>query len=186
MSPNVYSNSKQSLVGVAGVVTTVLASEQMQQQLQAEGLTASYTAQVHNTGTSETPAYSEPLADLCTSSYNPVLAVRTMQALIVQFGVILRDRQMALHVPKASLATETVIAPPTNLAVTGRPSQAYLGVLLFGVIAAIALAAWTDQFLQRREQRAWGGPPDPSSAPRQHRKVRGLFTTVLRDRRSGA
>jgi hypothetical protein len=186
VSPNVYSNTKQSLIEVTGIVTTELASDQMQQQLQAEGLTAPYTAQVHNTGPSETPSYSEPLADLCTSTYDPALALRTVQTLIVQFGVILRDRQMAIHVPKASFATETVIAPPSNQAVTGRPSQAYIGVLLFGVIAAIALAVWSDPFLTRREQRARSGPPGPLSGSREHQKVRRRLTTVLRDRRSDA
>jgi uncharacterized SAM-binding protein YcdF (DUF218 family) len=182
LSPNAYTNTQQSLVSATGVVTTELSSEQVQQRLQAEGLTASYTAQVHNTGPSETPAYLEPLADLCTSSYNSALSLRTVQALVVQFGVILRDRQMALHVPKASLATETVIAPASSQPITGRPSQAYVGVLVIGVILAIALAAWTDQFMRRREQRAGSGPPGPSSGSRERRKVRRRLTTALRHR----
>jgi hypothetical protein len=169
MDPNVYSNTRNSLVELTGIVTLVLMADQEQQDLRAAGLTATYTAQLHNTGTSETPGYSEPLADLCASSYDYTLTVSTVQALVSKFGQVLHERQAAVHVPAGSFATETVISPPSIQPVTGRPSQAYIGVGLFGLACATAITVWTDRY--RRRSRDFGGrPPGPSSGcpPERH------------------
>jgi hypothetical protein len=153
VSPNAYSITQSSLVTTTGIVTTQLSSEQTQQMLTAQGLTAGYTAQVHNTGPSETPEYSEPLADLCTSSYDASMSLRTDKALVAQFATALRNLQVSANVPARSFATMTVIAPPGVAAVTGRPSQAYLGVGIFGVAVALAVTIWFDQYQRKREPR---------------------------------
>jgi hypothetical protein len=152
VSPNSYSITQSSLVTTAGIVTTQLSSGQTQQTLRAQGLTAGYTAQVHNTGPSETPEYSEPLADLCTSSYDASMSMRTDQALVAQFAVLLRDLQVSTSVPPRSFETMTVIAPPGVVAVTGRPSQAYLGVGIFGAAVAVAFTIWYDLYRRKRER----------------------------------
>ncbi len=159
VDPNSYSITQSSLVTTAGIVTLQLSSPQMQQTLRAQGLTASYTAQVHNTGPSETPQYTEPLADLCTSSYDASMSMRTDQALVAQFAVLLRDLQVSNgNVPPRSFATMTVIAPPGVVAVTGRPSQAYLGVGIFGLAVAVAFTVWYDLYRRKREPLQLAGP----------------------------
>lgn len=168
MDPNAYSDARHSLVELIGIVTLELTSDQTQQNFRTAGFTAAYTAQVHNTGTTETPGYSEPLADLCASSYNPTLTASTIQALITRFGKVLHERQAAVHVPAGSFVTETVISPPSIQPVTGRPSQAYVGVGLFGLACALTLTVWTDRY-RRRERGSAARPQGPTSkSPQGH------------------
>ena len=152
-SPNIYYSQQGSLVDATGLITAEVMSPQVQQKLSAEGFTASYQAQVLNTGTSETPAYSVPEMDLCTSSYSSELSAGTAGAVIGEFRGLLRAREVASHVPPRYFLTDTEIAVPVAAPVTGRPSQAYLGVGVMGLIITAASALWADQFLRRRAAR---------------------------------
>jgi hypothetical protein len=149
-SPNVYYSQQASLVAVTGLATEQVMSQQVQDRLSADGLTAGYQAQVLNTGSSETPAYSVPEMDMCASSYSSEMSERTAKAVIGDFDAFLRSRQAASHVPRRYFLTETEIAAPLPEPVTGRPSQAYLGVGAIGLIITGAGTLWIDQFLRRR------------------------------------
>jgi hypothetical protein len=81
------------------------------------------------------------------------MSLRTDKALVAQFATILHDLQVSANVPAPSFATMTVIAPPGVAAVTGRPSQAYVGVAIFGVAVALALTMWFDLYQRKREPR---------------------------------
>lgn len=150
--PNIYNNLRGSLVAATGLIVQELTSAPVQRHLMSEGLAPSYQAEVHNTGTVETPGYTEPLMDVCTSSYDSGLALRTSNAVIREFGTILRTRQASAHVPRKSLLTDTVIVKPGAQPVTGRPSQAYLGVGLMGLIITGVVALWSDQLVRRRKR----------------------------------
>jgi hypothetical protein len=151
--PNIYNNPRGSLVAATGLIVQELSSDQVQQKLTSQGLTASYQVVVHNTGTTETPAYSEPLMDVCASSYDPGMAQRTTDALIKEFGAILQERQASAHVKSKSRLTDAVVVAPSPAPLTGRPSQAYLGVGISGLIITAALALWTDLFRRRQRRR---------------------------------
>lgn len=151
-NPNVYDNPQQPLVTATSVIAEQLMSDSVQQMLQAKGLTAAYQAQVVNTGTGQAPSYPEPLTSVCASSYNAELSQRTADAVVTQFGDILRARQVAAHITPASFLTDTVLAMPASVPVTGRPSQAYLGAVGIGLISTVAVALWTDQLLRRRRK----------------------------------
>jgi hypothetical protein len=151
--PNIYADPNASLVVATGVISTQLMSGQMQQHFRANGLTADYQAQVHNTGTTETPAYSEPEMDVCSSSYSPTMSVRTTGAVLKEFGAILRQRQLAAHIKPEYRVTDVVIASTAALPVLGRPSQAYLGVGVLGLTCTAAAALWLDRYSRHRAQR---------------------------------
>jgi hypothetical protein len=151
--PNIYNNLQGSLVDATGVITLELTSGDMQEHFRAEGLTAEYQAQVHNTGTTETPAYSEPMMDVCSSAYDPGMSLRTTDAVMREFGVILSERQHDAHVERKSLVSDVVIAAPGSLPVLGRSSQAYLGVGVLGIACTAACALWVDQFVRYRARR---------------------------------
>jgi hypothetical protein len=151
--PNIYNDPHASLVDAAGVIATQLMSGQVQQQLRGDGATADYQAQVHNSGTTETPAYSEPEMDVCSSSYDSAMSLRTTDAVVKEFGTILRQRQLAAHIKPAFRVTDVVIASPGALPVLGRPSQAYLGVGVLGIILTLGAALWVDQLLRYRARR---------------------------------
>jgi hypothetical protein len=152
-SPNVYNNTEGSLVAATGLITEELQSATVQSKLRAEGATGAFQAQVHNTGTTETPAYSEPEMDVCATSTDPGVALGTSNAVLAEFDALLRSREVAAHVPAQFYLTEKVLASPGSVAETGRPSQAYLAVFMLGAIVTVAAALWTDQYLRRRKLR---------------------------------
>lgn len=180
--PNIYTNVQASLVDATGVIATQLMSGQMQQQLRAEGFTADYQAQVHNTGTTETPAYSEPDMDVCSSSYNPSTSTRTTDAVLKEFGTILHQRQLAMHVKPPFLVTDVVLASTGTLPVLGHPSQAYLGVGLLGLTCTAAVALWVDQFLRNRARRSRAARRARTMADRQANGERFREGYTVRDR----
>lgn len=152
--PNIYNNGQGSLVAAVGLVTEELQSPTAQQDLRAHGATAIYQAQMHNTGTTETPSYREPEMDACAYSRDPQMSVHTADAALTEFGAVLHAREVAAHVDRRYFMTVTVLAAPGAVADAGRPSQAYLGVGVIGLILAITGALWTDQYLLRRQHRA--------------------------------
>jgi hypothetical protein len=156
VAPNVYYDQLTSLVVATGLITDQVSSNQVQQRLSSEGLSASYQAQVLNTGSVEIPAYSVPEMNVCSSSYSSEMSLRTTDAVLQEFGTILRARQVAAHVQPGLFVTDTVIAAPASLPVTGRPSQAYLGVGAIGLLVTGASAVWADRWLRRRARSAGG------------------------------
>jgi hypothetical protein len=164
--PNLYNNNTGgSLVVATGLITDELQSPTVQQQLRAGGATAAYQAQVHNTGTTETPAYSEPEMDVCAYSQDPALALRTDNAALVEFGAILRGREEAALVPPKYFLTENVLAAPGVTAEAGHSSQAYLAIGVIGLAVSITCAVWTDEYLGRRRRRAHLTVAPPAVAP---------------------
>jgi hypothetical protein len=152
-SPNVYNNTEGSLVAATGLITDELQSATVQSKLQAEGATGTFQAQMHNTGTTETPAYSEPEMDVCATSIDPGVALRTSNAVLAEFATLLQDREAAAHVPAKYYLTEKILASPGSVPETGRPSQAYLAVLVLGMIVSAVAALWTDHYMRRRWRR---------------------------------
>lgn len=172
ISPNVYNNTQGSLVAATGLITDELQSSAVRQQLWAEGATAAYQAQVHNTGTTETPAYGEPEMDVCASSREPEVSLRTANAVLAEFGTLLRERELAAHVAPKDFLTDGVLASPGLVAETGRSSQAYLGVGVLGLIATAATALWADRYLRhlrwRRRARKYAVRRAAAAAPTGH------------------
>jgi hypothetical protein len=162
--PNVYTNDEPSLIATTGIVTRQVMSQPVQARLRAEGVTASYDAEMRNNGTSETPQYGEPTLQVCSSSTDPAMAIRTTGAVTTLFGKILHDRQVVDHVPHNSYITLRTISPPTPTPVYGRPSQAYLGVGLIGLVVGVTLPFWIepllDRWQRRRRQPAAPAPAD--------------------------
>lgn len=156
---NVYNAPQGSLTIVTGLVARQLDSQQVQSQLQAKGLTAAYQAQLLNNGTPEAPQYNEPLANICASSYDLELTLRTAIGAIQEFATILRERQLENATPREFI-TDSVVIPPVPLPVTGRPAQAYLGVAAIGITLTSACYVWTGWLLRLRAQRGGGAGRD--------------------------
>jgi|HubBroStandDraft_2_1064218.scaffolds.fasta_scaffold97223_2 hypothetical protein len=152
-SPNQYNDPEASLVAATGLITDKLQAPQVQQRLQAEGATATYQAVMHNTGTTETVSYDEPEMDVCATSPDPAMALRTTNAVVAEFGALMRSGQVAAHVAPKNFLTESVLAAPGAIPEAGRPSQAYLGVGVIGLVATASIAVWSDQYLRRRQRR---------------------------------
>lgn len=152
LRPNLYNNTRNSLVAATGLITDELQSPTVQQQLRADGATATYQAQVHNTGTTETPQYSEPEMDVCAYSRDPAMALRTTHAVLAEFGAILRGREEAANVTPQNFLTESVLAAPGVAAEAGHSSQAYLAIGVIGLVVSITGAVWTDEYLRRRRR----------------------------------
>lgn len=165
---NHYNDPQPSLIATGGFITIQLQSPEVINQIRESGATATYQAQMHNTGTSETPQYSEPETDVCAYSVNAAMSLRTANAVITKFKNLLRAVEVDAHVPPAAFINCSVLAPLGALPEQGRPSQAYLGVGVFGLLATASVALWTDQFLRgrRKERRqAKAALRTPVSAP---------------------
>lgn len=151
--PNVYDNTQETLVATTGLVTAKVMSPATEQQLAAQGMTASYDAEVLNTGTDATPAFTEPLTTICSTSYSAAVAGNTTDAVIASFGTILQKIQVDAKASPRDFITYKVIVPSASLPILGRPSQALIGVALIGLTLAISLAMGTDTLIQRRSRR---------------------------------
>jgi hypothetical protein len=153
VNANVYLNETNSLDATAGVVTRAVMSSTVQDQIRSAGLTASYDAEMTNTGTNETPSYSEPSLQICSSSRSPDMALRTTNGVTGQFLAILHDRQVAQDVRPRNMITAAVIGSPSAQPIYGRPSQAYIGVGFIGIVGGVALTMWSDPLLDRWQRR---------------------------------
>src|SRR5689334_1259874 len=109
--PNRYGSSLPPLVTTSGLLAQQVNSHQVRQRLAAEGLTASYDAEVLNTGTLANPTYTEPLVNVCSFAYGPVPPLNTTNAVIKTFSERLRALQAEAHVPRAGLITDEVVGP---------------------------------------------------------------------------
>lgn len=163
--PNIYDNPDSPAITTTDEIAQLLMSDQIQQMLDARGLTATYQAQLVNLGNGQGPIYTEPLASVCASSYDSELSLRTADAVITEFGALLHDRQVAAHAASASFLTPVVIVKAALAPVTGRPSQAYLGVAALGLTGTAACALWTDQLLRRRRSRGRHADRGPGAEP---------------------
>jgi hypothetical protein len=153
VNPNIYTDESGSLDTMTGLVTRALMSSAEQQQLRSAGFGA-YDAEMTNTGSNENPAYGEPSLQICSTSTDPDLAVRTVAAASERYQAIMRQRQAEQQVPAKLRIGVTVIASPYAAPIKGRPSQAYLGVMLFGLVAAVPVTLWSDPVLERRRGRS--------------------------------
>jgi hypothetical protein len=165
-NPNTLTNGADALVATTGVITRIVMSGPVQARLRAEGLTATYDAEMTNTGSNETPLYGEPTLQVCSLSTDANMALRTTHAVTQQFQDTLRQRQAAQGVRPDWMITVSVISFPAALPITGRPSQAYLGVLLLGLVAGLTLTLWSDPVLERWQRRR-AARPARLPAPRE-------------------
>jgi hypothetical protein len=165
--PNVYNSPPSPLIVTASLVAQQLMSDAVRHDLQAQGLTAAYQAELFNNGTPEAPQYSEPLTNVCASSYDPELSLRTAHGVIQEFGTILRARQQANAAPQTFM-NDAVVVAPVSLPVLGRPSQAYLGVAAIGVILTVTCVVWADPFFRLWSQ--WRGRSGAAGNGRGPRK----------------
>lgn len=157
VNPNVYTNEAGSLDTMTGLVTRAVMSQAAQDRVRSKGLTAGYDAEMTNTGSNENPLYGEPSLQICSTSTDPVMAIRTMNGATRQFQMILYQRQAAQHVTSGLLMRVEVVASPAAVPIDGRPSQAYLGVAIMGLVSGVAVALWTDPLLERLRRRKTRG-----------------------------
>jgi hypothetical protein len=163
-APNVYINQQASLIATATILSARMMEPSVQQQMTASGLTASYDVVVFNSGSEGIPAYLEPLVTECSASYNPAMALDTEQGLAKLSDKTLRSMQAtAGKVSKGGYINAQVIVPISVVPILGESKQAYLGLLVAGLLAAIGLAGWSDAFLRRRAARRRQPPAGPGA-----------------------
>jgi hypothetical protein len=150
---NVLTGENASVAMTTGMVTETVNSEQVRNQIAAAGYPTYYNMLMTNTGESRFPSYTSPTLHICVSSPSKRAVLGTTAAASQKFITLLADMQIARHVPVKSRITVTRLASAAPFAIVGRPQQAYFGVALAGLLAAVALALWTDPVLTRWQQR---------------------------------
>src|SRR5260370_19274832 len=158
---NAFLEYYPSLAGVTGMVTQTMKSKPMQQQMQANGVT-DYAVTQTNTGEVRFPAYTQPTMQVCTTSPTPQRTVSAARLVTTRIRSVLYQMQAAQHAQTYSFITAVPLTAAIPVPIIGRPSLAYLGVLLIGAVAAVPLALWSDPlfiYLRCRRDAAWRGYP---------------------------
>jgi hypothetical protein len=153
---NTYAYISPSIAMTTGMVAQTMMSQEMQEKLESHGATEGYEVSETNTGDVEFPNYTQPTLEVCSSSSDPLAVLRTTALVTEEFRIVLYRMQVAEHVPSKSLIGTVVLTRTYPTAITGRPSQAYLGVVLVGMVSGVAIALWIDPPLKRRQERRLG------------------------------
>ena len=150
---NVLTGSNASVAMVTGMVTEEMNSEQVRDQIRAAGYPTYYNMLMTNTGESRFPSYTSPTLHICVSSPSQQAVLRTNAVASQKFITLLAQMQTARQVKTKSQITVTRLAQAVPEPIAGRPSQAYFGVALIGLLLAVAVALWSDPALTRWQQR---------------------------------
>jgi uncharacterized protein involved in exopolysaccharide biosynthesis len=155
LEKNVYLNSNGALPMVAGMITTTVMSQPVQQQIHSAGA-ANYIVEQTNDGDIRSPVYDLPSLQVCansTSSQGVVAATRLVTANLYTELNQLQATQRIPHKKHVSTIKMISLFPAIPVPVFGRSSLAYLGVMIFGAVSGVALALWSDPWLTRRGRR---------------------------------
>lgn len=156
---NVYLDGNPSLAMVTGMVTQTMMSQPMQQNLQARGV-AGYVVTQTNTGEVRFPSYSQPTMQVCVTSVTSQGTVSAAHLVTAEIRSVLYQMQAAQHASAGSFIRIIPLAAAVPTPTIGRPSLAYLGVLLIGAVGSVPLALWSDRWLRYLRRRK----PFPTSA----------------------
>lgn len=172
----VYLNINPSVAMVTQMVTVTMMSAPMESKLRAEGLLSDYqVTQTNSSGDIRFPSYTQPTLTICASSEQSAAVVRTVDVVTDEFRSTLYQMQARQHARPSSFIKASTLYSLAPLPAIGRPTQAYLGVLLIGIISGLALTFWFDPFLRfrnrwlaRRQGSMWRLPVrDGDTAPRE-------------------
>lgn len=150
---NALLDANNSLAMTTAAVTELIASPTSQSRILAAGANASYEVLQTNSGSSRFPSYTQPTLQICATSRDPSAVANTTAIVTRQFEVILKEIQLRTGSHHSSLIKVSIVTPTVSYPVVGRPSQAYLGVGLMGVLGGIALTLWSDPMLSRFSDR---------------------------------
>jgi hypothetical protein len=143
----------QSVVITTAIVSQIMMSPTMQQQLDRSGVSSGYSVTMADTGDPRFPTYSQPAAQICAASTSSQGTVQSVEEVTNRFRMVMHEMQAKQKVPPNRFITAATITPLSSGPVIGRPSQAELGVLLAGLLVGIALTVRTDRFLRRGQLR---------------------------------
>jgi hypothetical protein len=153
---NTYAYISPSIAMTTGMVAQTMMSQGMQERLESHGATEGYEVSETNTGDVEFPNYTQPTVEICSSSSDPLAVLRTTALATAEFKAVLYQMQAAEHASSKSLIATVTLTQAYPTAITGQPLQAYLGVVLLGMVCGVALALWIDPPLARRKDQRPG------------------------------
>lgn len=163
---NVYLQNILQPAVVTGMVTQTMMSQQIQQRMHAEGVT-NYTVAQTNSGELRFPVYTQPTMEVCVTSATSQGIASAVRLVNAGVSSVLDQMQASQHVPADSYITADQVTPAVPVPITGRPSLAYLGILLIGAVSSVSLALWSDHLPRYLEGRGviGGGYPRISFSP---------------------
>jgi hypothetical protein len=164
-------NHEAALLVIDELTTRAVMSPAGQQQIRADGGTASYNVALVNLNNEDYPNYSDPYVTVTTTSVDPGATAQTFSAVmnVLQQDLnALQERQGAK--PDTWIQLRSIAAPTGPIAQTGSLKRSLAGLLLLALIAAFMTAKFLDSHPIRLRGRspnvllATGVPR--SSAPR--------------------
>ena len=126
-------------------------SQPMQQRIHAGGVT-DYAVTQTNTGEIRFPSYDQPTLQVCATSATPRGTLSGVQLITTDIRWVLLEMPAAQHASTDSFIRIIQLTGAVPVPIIGRPSLAYLGVLLIGGITAASLALWSNSLLKYRRR----------------------------------
>jgi hypothetical protein len=141
----VYVDTNPAVAMVTQMVVLHMMSQPVHTQLVAQGVESNYqVTQTNSSGDPRFPQYTQPTLQICASSDQPAAVTNSVNVVTARFKDELRQMQAAQHVRSRSYITMRVLYPVAPIPGLGRPTQAYLGILLMGIIGGVAAVFWAD------------------------------------------
>jgi hypothetical protein len=147
-----------NVISVAGVMSAIVRSSAVRDELRSAGLVDQYTIKLHNAGNQWADNYDRPVLDIHVWGADPDSVARSMRLLVARVDQDLQDRQRAAgSAPNNLVTTQLTPALPPVLHGSGSPMRAVAAALLGGTITTLTLVLVLDDALVRRRRRAVAG-----------------------------
>lgn len=168
--PNQLANLQPPLAAVSLAAVQQLESSDGEAELRAAGVAGSYRLIPRNSGTSVTPRYLIPSLQIQAEHTDAATADRSVLKVVEVYGKHLADMQAEQQIPAAGRMSVTLLVPPSAVAQLGTKSRGLAGTALLALVAGVACALWTDQFLagrarRRRERAGAAGRSERDASP---------------------
>ncbi|MFE4636821.1 hypothetical protein ACFRJ1_26030, partial [Streptomyces sp. NPDC056773] len=165
--PNQYANLQPPLAAVSLAAVQQLDSSDGEAELRAAGVAGTYRLLPRNSGTSVTPRYLIPSLQIQVQHTDPATADRSVLKIVEVYGKHLSDMQAEQKIPAAGRMSVTLLVKPSAVAQLGTKSRGLAGTALLSLVAGVACAVWTDQFLAARARRRRARADAGGSVPEQ-------------------
>lgn len=156
---NSYASFTPDLTVMAEVATRDMSGQRSRDAVRRAGGTADYQVVLANRGNEELPIHDQPYLTVLTSSRNPAVAQRTLQAVLRVLHANLSARQVREGATASSLISWQLTAVTDQPVVqSGQPTRTLAAIGIVGVLVSLYGTLLADRYRSRLPWRRSGKP----------------------------
>ncbi len=145
-NPNAIGAHGDDLIITADLIANRLSTSAAASEIEQAGGTGQYQFGLVNFYNEQYPNYSQPVATLGTTSYNPTVAAATFRAALQVINRELRSQQVLRGVRGDDMITAQLINGSSGpIALIGSPKRVYGALALLAIIIAYFIARFLDK-----------------------------------------